>query len=95
LLRLDGPRPWGMFRNWSDGRDLDHWHGDPNRPLTDTEREAFDRWRAEAQAKHEEEAAKKPPKLVNRRRLSGPTPRRQSPTIHICEKRASSPTARV
>jgi putative DNA primase/helicase len=57
VLHLDGPAPWGLYRNWTDGQDLDHWRGDRNRQLTDAELEEFERRMEEARVAAEKIAA--------------------------------------
>jgi hypothetical protein len=56
-LRLDGPSPVGQYRNWTDGRDPDTWHGSLGRPLTEAERAELDRWMAQRRAEQEKKAA--------------------------------------
>src|SRR5262245_61562082 len=57
LLNLDGRVPFGFYRNWCDGKDVDYWRGEPGRPLNEAEREEFDRYVAKARAEAEKLAA--------------------------------------
>jgi putative DNA primase/helicase len=56
-LFADGPAPWGMYRNWTDGRGVDYWRGDNSRPLTDTEQRELDRRMEEQRIEAEKLAA--------------------------------------
>src|SRR6476620_4351975 len=55
LLCEDGPLPFGLFRNWTDGKDVDYWRGVPSRALTETERQELDRWQEDRRRSHEKE----------------------------------------
>jgi putative DNA primase/helicase len=56
LLRIDGPRPFGVYRNWTDGKPHDHWHGDRTRALTEAEQREFEQWLEQARAEAAEQA---------------------------------------
>ena len=56
-LCLDGPVPWGLYRNWTDGGDVAYWRGDLGRPLTDAEHQELERRVAHQRREHEKEAA--------------------------------------
>jgi phage/plasmid primase-like uncharacterized protein len=56
-LCLDGPAPFGLFRNWTDGEDVEFWRGDRTRALTDAEREELERRLEEAWIEAERIAA--------------------------------------
>jgi phage/plasmid primase-like uncharacterized protein len=53
LLDMNGPAPWGLYKNWTDGK-----RGDRNRAFTDAELEELERRAEQARIKSEEEAAK-------------------------------------
>ena len=55
-LHADGPAPWGLIRNWTDGKGTDYWRGEIGRSLTDAEQQAFDRVKEEALIEAEQEA---------------------------------------
>jgi phage/plasmid primase-like uncharacterized protein len=57
LLTLDGRIPWGLFRNWTDGRGVDHWRGKPTRALTEAERAQLEREIEQRRREHEKAAA--------------------------------------
>jgi putative DNA primase/helicase len=57
LLVVDGPVPFGHYRNWQDGRDVDFWRGDRNRPLNDAEQRELDDRIEAARVEHERIAA--------------------------------------
>jgi phage/plasmid primase-like uncharacterized protein len=57
VLHLDGPAPYGFYRNWIDGKDCDYWRGDRNRALTDAELEDLERRMEEARSEAEQMAA--------------------------------------
>src|SRR5262249_53866720 len=59
LLNLDGRIPFGFYRNWTDGRDVDYWSGKLSRPLTDAEREEHERYVVKVRAEAEKIAAEK------------------------------------
>jgi phage/plasmid primase-like uncharacterized protein len=59
VLHVDGPVPWGLYRNWTDGKDLDHWRGDVNRTMTDAERAELEQRMEEARKAAEIDAAAK------------------------------------
>ncbi len=56
-LDLDAPVPWGLYRNWTDGRGVESWHGTTSRPLTEAERQDLERRIAQQRAEHERETA--------------------------------------
>jgi phage/plasmid primase-like uncharacterized protein len=56
-LCTDGPAPWGLYRNWTDGKDTDYWRGDRNRHLTDAELEELERRMEQARIEAEQMAA--------------------------------------
>jgi phage/plasmid primase-like uncharacterized protein len=65
-LCLNGPAPWGLYRNWTDGKDADHWRGDLGRALTDAERAGLDRRIDQQRREHEKEAADLAAEACNR-----------------------------
>ena len=56
-LYLDGPAPWGLFHNWTDGKGVDAWRGKLARALTEDERRDLERRLEQQRAEHEKEAA--------------------------------------
>jgi phage/plasmid primase-like uncharacterized protein len=56
-LHVHGPAPWGLIRNWTDGKGTDYWRGEIGRSLTDAEQQEFDRVKEEALIEAEQEAA--------------------------------------
>ena len=56
-LVSDGPVPWGLFRNWTDGKDVEFWRGNQSQPLTDDERRDLERRIEQQRVEHEKEAA--------------------------------------
>ena len=42
-LYLDGPKPWGAIRNWTDGKSVEHWNGKASRALTESEQRDLNR----------------------------------------------------
>jgi phage/plasmid primase-like uncharacterized protein len=57
VLYTDGPAPWGLYDNWTDGKDPDYWRGDLGRALTDAARADLDRRIDQQRREHEKEAA--------------------------------------
>jgi phage/plasmid primase-like uncharacterized protein len=53
------PVPFALFRNWTDGKDVSAWRGEPGRELTDAERQELDRAIAEAHREDERRAVEK------------------------------------
>jgi putative DNA primase/helicase len=58
-LCLDGPAPWGLFRNWTDGKDVEYWRGGPSRPLTETEQQELERRIEQQRIAHEKDATER------------------------------------
>jgi putative DNA primase/helicase len=67
-LCLDGPLPWGLYRNWTDGKDVDYWRGELNHTLTDAERAELERRLEASRIEHEARAAEKAEKATKRAR---------------------------
>ena len=57
VLHADGAAPWGLYHNWCDGKDPDHWRGDRNRNLTEAETKDLERRIEEVRIEHERVAA--------------------------------------
>lgn len=57
VLYTDGPVPWGLYQNWTDGKDPDYWRGDRDRQLADAELEELDRRMEETRVEAERQAA--------------------------------------
>jgi putative DNA primase/helicase len=75
-LCLDGRVPFGFYRNWTDGKGVDYWSSKPSRPLTEAEREEFERWKAKAHAEDEKASAEAAAKACDeaRREWNGARP---------------------
>jgi phage/plasmid primase-like uncharacterized protein len=58
-LIMDGARPWGLLRNWTDGQTVSFWHGEPTRPLTEAEQRELERRMEEQRADYERVAIEK------------------------------------
>jgi phage/plasmid primase-like uncharacterized protein/predicted transcriptional regulator len=58
-LCLDGPVPWGLFRNWTDGKGVDYWRGAPSRALTEAERQELERRMEQVRIEDEKRAAER------------------------------------
>lgn len=56
-LCVDGPTPWGLFRNWTDGQGVESWYAKQSRPLTEAERRELERRIEQQRIEHEKEAA--------------------------------------
>jgi putative DNA primase/helicase len=59
MLCLDGPAPFGLYRNRTDGKGVESWHGNLSRQLTEEERRDLERRIAQQRAEHEKEAAER------------------------------------
>jgi putative DNA primase/helicase len=58
-LCLDGPAPWGLFRNWTDGKGVESWRGELSRALTEAERHELERRIEQQHIEHEKEATER------------------------------------
>jgi phage/plasmid primase-like uncharacterized protein len=56
-LCVDGPAPWGLLKNWTDGKEIDYWRGESTRDLTDAERKELERRVQAARLEAEKQAA--------------------------------------
>lgn len=57
-LHTDGPVPWGLYRNWTDGKGVDHWRGDLSRALTAVEQQELVRRTEQARIEDANQAIK-------------------------------------
>jgi phage/plasmid primase-like uncharacterized protein len=56
-LNLDDAVPWGLYRNWTDGKPVDYWRGNAQHNLTETERREYEQRLQQQNIEHEKEAA--------------------------------------
>jgi phage/plasmid primase-like uncharacterized protein len=90
-LCLDGRVPFGFYRNWTDGKDVDYWSDKPSRPLTEAEREEFDRYVAKARAEAEKMAAEEAIKAAKRAQAIWKEARPASPDHPYLVKKGVKP----
>jgi phage/plasmid primase-like uncharacterized protein len=64
VLHAEGPAPWGLYHNWTDGKDPDHWRGGRQRNLTEAELEELEIRLEEERTEHERIAAKEAEEAV-------------------------------
>ena len=94
-LHIDGAVPFGLYRNWADGKETDYWRGEPGRALTDAEREDLERHERQARIDAEKLAAEKAKQAAERAKRRWSFARPATVHLYLKAKKVKSHELRV